>query len=146
MRGYLQLSPDKAAAVTTLDDTSHQKVDPPKQVFRIGCSGVAPFISVFARGWCDIDTSKFGVQDNRARTMLRTWIQARDGLNEHGSICLWSENALQCLAGLCQSRSIAVVVEGCEIGAHMLPATVVIDGPGGINGPGERVSVLNWGD
>lgn len=50
------------------------------QVIGVGGSGVTPIeaIAIFLLGWCNVDTSEFGVHDWSARLMLRALVNTRN--------------------------------------------------------------------
>lgn len=67
--------------------------------------------------------------------MLRAGIAARDARREEVAAGLEAEDGVERLARLLEVGAVGVVMEGREVGEDVLPAAVVVDAAGGIEGP-----------
>ena len=135
---YSQLCVDKGAAVSSLNRTPDESIDPLDQVIGVSrrrVSPVAVLLSVFLLGRGNVDSAKLGVHDWCAGLVLCTLLDARDGRHKHVAAGLLARDEVEAGACLFELWAIAVVVEGCEVSDDVLPAAVVVDASGVIKTP-----------
>lgn len=135
---YSQLCVDKGAAVSSLDRTPDQPINPLDQIIRVSRRRVSPvtvLLSVFLLGRGNVDSAKFGVHDWCAGLVLCTLFDARDGRHKHVSAGFLARDEVETSTRLFKLWAVAVVVEGCEVGDDMLPAAIVVDASSVIKSP-----------
>lgn len=135
-----QLCPNKSAAKPTPRNALDHPLYPLQQVLRISGSGVAPIARLLPAigilvAQRNVDPAKLGANDGRGRVVASAGIDACDFVDKHVAPGFGAENGVEARACLFQLGGVAVVVEGGEVGADVLPAAVVVDAPRGIQSP-----------
>lgn len=126
-----------ATSSNALDHPLH----PLQQVLRISSGGVAPVARLLPAigvlvGQRNVDSAELGANNGRGWVVASPGVEVCDFVDKHVAPGFGAENGIEACARLFQFRGVAVVVEGGEVGADVLPAAVVVDAPRGIQSPG----------
>jgi hypothetical protein len=126
--------------VTTPSNTLDHPLYPLQEVLRISSGGVAPVARFFLAigsllGQRNVDAAELGANDGRGRVVASTGIDVCDFVDKHVTPGFGAKNGVEACACLFQLGSVAVVVEGGEVGEDVFPAAVVVDAPRGIQAP-----------